>query len=118
MLEGAVRCLLWVRSGHWSTSAQCLLYPQKRTSELNRGMSALCQKRTSQLLRLYVGLSLNNNRKCERKCGALAWLRLDPDSAAVHLNDPLGDGESQTGAALLAGDGIVGLLKFLEQPRL
>ena len=39
-------CPLWVRSGHWSTSAQCLLYPQKRTSELNRGMSALCQKQT------------------------------------------------------------------------
>ena len=58
---------------------------------------------------------LDDDRECERKCGALAWLRLDPDSAAVHLNDPLGDGESQTGAALLAGDGIVGLLKFLEQ---
>ena len=37
---------LWVRSGHWSTSAQCLLYPQKRTLELSRGMSALCQKQT------------------------------------------------------------------------
>jgi len=24
----------------------CLLYPQKRTLELNRAMSALCQKRT------------------------------------------------------------------------
>jgi len=27
-------------------SEQCPLYPQKRTSELSRGMSALCQKRT------------------------------------------------------------------------
>jgi hypothetical protein len=26
--------------------APCLLYPQKRTLELSRGMSALCQKRT------------------------------------------------------------------------
>src|SRR6516165_364228 len=27
--------------------AACLLYPQKRTLELSRGMSALCHKRTS-----------------------------------------------------------------------
>ena len=27
----------------------CLLYPQKRTSELTRGMSALCQKQTHAL---------------------------------------------------------------------
>jgi len=24
-------CPLWVKSRHWSTSAQCPLYPQKRT---------------------------------------------------------------------------------------
>src|SRR5262245_3730884 len=30
----------------------CPLYPQKRTSELSRGMSALCQKRTSRHRRL------------------------------------------------------------------
>ena len=30
-------------------SDQCPLYPQKRTSELSRGMSALCQKRTHAL---------------------------------------------------------------------
>src|SRR5215469_9204728 len=40
-------CPLWVKSGHWSTFEQCLLYPQKRTLELNRVMSALCQKRTN-----------------------------------------------------------------------
>jgi hypothetical protein len=33
----------------------------------------------------------------------------------VHLNDALRYGEAQAGAALLAGDGIVGLLKLLEQ---
>jgi hypothetical protein len=33
----------------------------------------------------------------------------------VHLNDALGYGEAQAGAALFAGDGIVGLLKLLEQ---
>jgi hypothetical protein len=30
----------------------------------------------------------------------------------VHLNDALGYGKPQTSAALLAGDGIVGLLKL------
>ena len=40
------RCLLWVKSGHRGMSAQCLLYPQKRTLPTRRGMSALCQKRT------------------------------------------------------------------------
>ena len=33
----------------------------------------------------------------------------------MHLNDAFGDGEAQSGAALLAGDGIVGLLKLLKQ---
>src|SRR5215813_10589519 len=86
--------------------------PQKRTLELSCVMSALCQKRTWQLLRLYVDLLLNNNRECERKCGALARLRLDPNPSAVHLNDALRYGQPQAGAALLTGDGIVGLLKL------
>ena len=29
------RCPLWVRSGHWGTSSECPLYPQKRTLELS-----------------------------------------------------------------------------------
>ena len=33
----------------------------------------------------------------------------------MHLNDALGYREPQAGAALLAGDGIVGLLKLLKQ---
>jgi hypothetical protein len=44
-------CPLWVKSRHRGTSNQCLLYPQKRTLELSRGMSALCQKRTSRRAR-------------------------------------------------------------------
>jgi len=36
----------------------------------------------------------------------------------VHLNDALRYGEPKTGAAFLAGDGIVGLLKLLKQPHL
>jgi hypothetical protein len=35
-----------VISGHRNKSRPGLLYPQKRTSELGRGMSALCQKQT------------------------------------------------------------------------
>jgi len=42
-------------------------------------------------------------------------LRLDPDLSTVHLNDALRYGEAQAGATLLAGDGIVGLLKLLKQ---
>src|SRR5262249_20314001 len=49
------------------------------------------------------------------KCRAPAGLRLNPDSTAVHLDDPLGDGQPQAGAALFAGNGIVGLLKLLKQ---
>ena len=71
-------------------------------------MSALCQKRTCELLRLYVDLLLNNNRQGECECGTLARLRLDPDLPAVHLDDALRYGEPQAGAALLAGDGVVG----------
>ena len=37
-------CPLWVKSRHHGTCDQCLLYPQKRTLELSRGMSAKCQK--------------------------------------------------------------------------
>ena len=43
------QCPLWVKSRHQGTLNQCPLYPQKRTSELSRAMSALCQKQTSRL---------------------------------------------------------------------
>ena len=39
-------CPLWVKSRHQGLPARCPLYPQKRTSELSRRMSALCQKQT------------------------------------------------------------------------
>ena len=38
--------LCWVKSRHSNQSAQCPLYPQKRTSLNAVLMSALCQKRT------------------------------------------------------------------------
>src|SRR5215472_9142988 len=37
---------LWVISGHSPTFGRCPLYAQKRTLELTRVMSALCQKQT------------------------------------------------------------------------
>jgi hypothetical protein len=55
-------------------------------------------------------LLLNDDWQCEKERRAFARLRFDPDLAAVHLNDALRDCESQAGPALLAGDGIVGLL--------
>ena len=42
-------------------------------------------------------------------------MRLNPDFTTVHLNNALGDGQSQAGAALLARNRIVGLLKLLKQ---
>src|SRR5262249_4829363 len=60
-------------------------------------------------------LAFNDDREREGKRRTLPRLRLDPDLAAVHLNDALGYGKPQAGAALLAGDGIVCLLKLLEQ---
>jgi len=40
---------LWVKSRHNNRSAQCPLYPQKRTLVERVGMSAKCQKRTHAL---------------------------------------------------------------------
>src|SRR5215472_11959766 len=60
-------------------------------------------------------LPLNDDRERECKCRALAKLRLDPDPTAMHLNDALGDGQSQAGAALLPRDSIVGLLELLKE---
>src|SRR5262249_7544997 len=37
---------LWVKSRHRGAFDQSPLYPRKRTSELSRGVSALCQKQT------------------------------------------------------------------------
>ena len=41
-LTAQPECPLWVKSRHRSSSNQCPLYPQKRTLELSRVMSALC----------------------------------------------------------------------------
>ena len=63
----------------------------------------------------WLHLLLNVNREREGKCRAPANLRLDPDSASVHLNDALRYSEPQAGAAFLASNGIVGLLELLKQ---
>src|SRR5262249_12256162 len=53
-------------------------------------------------------------RHGEIKRRSLAWLGFHPNSAAVHLDDSLGDRKAQTGATLLACDRAVRLLKLLE----
>ena len=45
-------------------------------------------------------LLLDRDRKREREGRALPELGLDPDAAAVHLDDALGDREPEAGAAL------------------
>jgi len=39
-------CPLWVKSGYFTKSDQCPLYPKKQTLIERVAMSALCQKRT------------------------------------------------------------------------
>src|SRR6516162_4224699 len=62
------QCTLWVKSRHRGTSDQCPLYPQKRTSELSRRMSALCQKRTFVLFDHLVGNGEHTRRNCKIEC--------------------------------------------------
>src|SRR5499426_1156637 len=48
----------------------------------------------------------------------LAQRRLDPNATAMHLDDLLGNGEPQAGAALGLGVGAVDLVELLEDARL
>jgi hypothetical protein len=43
------------------------LYPQKRTSELTRGMSALCQKRTHALQQFFIVIRSPGGAANQRK---------------------------------------------------
>ena len=43
-------CLLWVMSRHRVAYASCPLFPSKQTFVSASGMSAKCQKRTSEAL--------------------------------------------------------------------
>src|SRR5689334_15849645 len=61
-----------------------------------------------------LDLVLDVDRYRERECRAFADLGLDPEAAAVHFDDALGDGEAEPGAALLLGGRGIGLLKLLE----
>ena len=60
---GPQPCPLWVKSRHSTTSDQCPLYPQKRTSKLSCGMSALCQNRKS-MARAHDGSEASSIRAC------------------------------------------------------
>ena len=51
----------------------------------------------------------------DRKNGALANLALHADVPLHHLNEAVSDGESQAGAAILAGNGGIRLGKLLKQ---
>ena len=52
----------------------------------------------------------------QKRTEALQQLRLDPNAAAVHLDDLLGDGEPEARAALRLGKGAVDLVELLEDP--
>src|SRR5215510_1482492 len=52
------------------------------------------------------------------KRGSPSRHRLHPNAPAVHLDDLLGDGEAQTGAALGLGKRAVDLVELIEDPTL
>jgi hypothetical protein len=52
------------------------------------------------------------DREMERRPAALC--RLDPDAAAMELDEPLADGESESCASGLAGHGTLAMVKRLE----
>ena len=65
------------------TSNQCPLYPQKRTSELTRGMSALCQNRKSRRVHSITLSACANNVPGTFRPNALAVLRLTANSNLI-----------------------------------
>src|SRR5262249_5960311 len=59
-----------------------------------------------------------SDRQLHVKRRTFAERRYDPDAAAVHLHNLLGNGEPQPGAALGLGVGAVDLVELLEDARL
>jgi hypothetical protein len=122
-------------SGHSPTRSGCLLWAisdilhRRKTASLfavsdEPSFGIRCRERGvfhhiitghCRLIWFHVDLLLDDDWERKRKRRALARLRLDPDFTAVHLDNALRNGEPQAGAALLAGDGIVGLLELLKQ---
>src|SRR5215469_6097023 len=62
-------------------------------------------------------LKLGASRELHLERRTLAQGRLDPNAPAVHLDDLLGDGEPEAGAALGLGKGAVDLMELLEDAR-
>src|SRR4030095_10492293 len=54
------------------------------------------------------------DRKLHLKSCALAQRRFNPDTAAMHLDDLLGDGKTKAGSAFGLGTGVVDLVELLE----
>ncbi len=48
---------------------------------------------------------------------SFSYLTLHADVAALHLNQPFGDGQAQSGTAVLAGNAAVGLREFFKDRR-
>jgi hypothetical protein len=57
-------------------------------------------------MRLLIPILLNvyRDRQLERKCRALARRRFHPDAAALQVDEALGNGEPESGPALLRVD--------------
>src|SRR5215467_14519175 len=59
----------------------------------------------------------SNQWQSEMERRALVLTALRPDAAAVELDEFLADRQPEAGASGAAGDGIIELLEWLEQPR-
>src|SRR3974390_2400257 len=88
----ANRCSLWVKSRHCTASGRCPLYPQKRTLELSRVMSALCQKQTYAAHKLRSRSAANNRRHWHSQFAG--WC---PEASEVVCDVGVHVGRSNTG---------------------
>jgi hypothetical protein len=95
-------CPLWVKGRHRGSSNQCLLYPQKQTSELNSATSALCQSghfsasimasvlrqnvRRRMMMRYAPFISTLGDKHGETRWGR-NWFAIDHPSKSVKASD-------------------------------
>src|SRR6516225_10591738 len=98
-----------IRGALHGTSNQCLLYPQKRTLELRRGMSALCQKQTHALQYNFSGVAgFASKNLYQPILGLSLW---------AYASDIAGQGAGYEGKSILCDGGrvvLVGLCLFAE----
>src|SRR5687767_14930872 len=64
------------------------------------------------------GIDISRRGNGEKESAAVAEFALDPDFAAVGLDDVFDDGEAEAGAALVAGAGAIDTVEAFEDAAL